>query len=123
MTAKKEMIRFSIAGAIATTIDFSLYYLLLNFFNFSISKGISFTCAGIVSYALNKYWIFEHSQSSYTVVRRYVLIILLALESNVLTNQIILYARPGAVYLALLSAATVTGLLTFISFKWWVFKV
>ena len=88
MNAKKEMIRFPIAGAIITATDFGIYYLLFHFLSFSISKGISFTCAGIVGYLLNKYWTFKHNQPSYAEIGRYALVNFLALGINVLINQL-----------------------------------
>lgn len=122
INARKEIIRFSIAGIFVGATDFGIYYLLIHFLAFSLAKGISFTCAGIVAYLLNKYWIFPHNQSSYAQVGRYILINFLALGFNVLTNQSVLNFRPGAVLLALIIASMLTGLLTFICFKWWVFR-
>ena len=103
------------------TLVFIIFYFI--FFPFSVSKGISFTCAGIVGYLLYKYWIFKHNQpSSYAEVGRYALINFLALGINVLTNQSILKRWPGAVFLALIIATILTGLFTFVCFKWWVFR-
>jgi len=122
INTRKDIIRFLISGTITNAADFSVYYVLFHFLPFSISKGISFTCAGIVGYLLSKYWVFKHNQASYTEVRRYVMINFLALVINVLTNQGILKALPGAVFLALIIATIVTGVFTFVCFKWWVFR-
>ncbi len=122
MNTKKEIIRFLIAGTIVNATDFSVYYILFHFLPFSVSKGISFTCAGIVGYLLLKYWTFKHNQKSYAEIARYALINSLALGVNVLTNQSILKLRPGAVFLALITATILTGLFTFTCFKWWVFR-
>ncbi|MDP2921379.1 MAG: GtrA family protein [Candidatus Omnitrophota bacterium] len=121
--ARKEIARFLIAGTIAGATDFGIYYFLIHFLSFNLAKGISFTCAGLVSYLLNKYWIFQYNRSSsYPEVGRYVLINFLALGINVLTNQGILERWPGAVFLALIIASMLTGLFNFICFKWWVFR-
>lgn len=122
MNARKEIVRFLIAGTFVVATDFGVYYFLIHFLSFSISKGISFTCAGIVGYLFNKYWIFKCSQPLCAEVGRYALISFLALEVNVLTNQSILNARPGTVFLALVIATILTSLLTFVGFKWWVFR-
>jgi putative flippase GtrA len=122
MNTKKQMIRFLIAGTIVNATDFSIYYVLFHFLPFSISKGISFTCAGIVGYLLYKYQIFKSNKPSYAEVGRYVLINLLALLINVLINQSILNVWPGAVFVALVIATALTALFAFICFKWWVFK-
>lgn len=122
MNNKKEIIRFLIVGTIVNATDFSIYYFLLHFLSFSISKGISFTCAGIAGYSFNKCWTFQHNRRSYAEIGRYTQINILALVINVLTNQGILSLWPGAVWPALIIATALTALLTFIGFKWWVFK-
>lgn len=121
--ARKEFIRFLIAGTIVNATDFSVYYILFHFLSFSISKGISFTCAGIVGYLLLKYWTFKYKQQSYAEIGRYVFISFLALGINVLVNQSILNFWHGRVFLALIMASALTGLFTFICFKWWVFRI
>jgi putative flippase GtrA len=123
MSDKREIVRFLIAGTFAGAIDFGVYYVLIHFLPFSLAKGISFTCAGIIAYLLNKYWIFQYNrQPSYSEAGRYMLVNFLALGINVVTNQSILNIRPGAVFLALIIASTLTGLFTFVCFKWWVFR-
>jgi putative flippase GtrA len=123
MKTKKEIIRFIFAGTIVNVTDFSVYFILFHFLPFSLSKGISFTCGGIVGYLINKYWTFKINQPSYAEMGRYAIINFLALGINVLTNQLILSLWPGAVWPALIFATALTGLLTFICFKLWVFKV
>ncbi len=122
MKINKEIVKFLFAGLIINAVDFSVYYMLFHFISFGISKGISFTCASMVGYLLNKYWTFKHNQPSYAEVGRYILINILALAINVLTNQGILNVRPGAVGLALVIATVSTGIFTFVCFKWWVFR-
>jgi putative flippase GtrA len=121
MKARKEIARFFIGGTVITAADFSIYFILFQFLPFSVSKGISFSCAGILGYWLNKYWIFEHHQPSYAEMGRYVLINFLALGINVLVNRSILNVWPGGVYLALASATAITSIWVFICFKGWVY--
>ena len=116
------MIRFYIAGLFTGATDFGIYYLLIPFLPFSVSKGISFSCAGIVGYLFNKYWIFSCDQPSYAEVGRYVFINILALGMNILTNQRILNVWPGSIFPALVLASIVTGVFTFVCYKWWVFR-
>jgi putative flippase GtrA len=122
MDTKQEIVRFFIAGVIVVTVDIGIYYVLVQFLPFSVSKAISFVIAGIIGYWLNKYWIFKRKRSSYKEVGRFWIINLLALGINVFTNQWILNVWHGAVGPALMTATAVTASLTFISFKWWVFK-
>jgi len=120
---RREIIRFLIAGTIVNATDFSIYYTLFHFLPHSISKGISFTCAGIVGYFLIKFFTFKHNKPlSYAKVGQYALINSLALGINVLTNQSILKLWPGRVFLALIIATILTGLFTYVCFKWWVFR-
>jgi len=123
MNDRKQIVRFFIAGTIVTATDFSIYYISFHFFSFSLSKAISFTCAGIVGYLLSKYWTFKQNQPSYAEICRYTIVNFIALGINVLINQSILNLRPGAVFFALVIATTVTSLFTFLCFKWWVFKI
>ena len=120
---KKEIIRFIIAGTIVNVTDFSIYFILFHFLSFSLAKGISFTCAGIVGYFLIKFWTFKHNGPlSLAEVGRYGVINFSALGINVLANQGILNLWPGAVWAALIIATALTGLFTFACFKWWVFR-
>ena len=119
----KEFVRFLIAGTIVNATDFSIYYILFHFLSFSLAKGISFTCAGIVGYFLIKFWTFKRNEPlSFVEVGRYAVINFSALAINVLTNQGILNLWPGAVLRALIIASALTGLFTFACFKWWVFR-
>jgi putative flippase GtrA len=123
MNTRKEIIRFLIAGTIVNVTDFSIYYILFHFLPFSVSKGISFACAGIAGYFLIKFFTFKHNKPlSYAEVGQYALINSLALGINVLTNQSILHVWPRAVFLALIIATILTGLFTYACFKWWVFR-
>ena len=123
MTNRKQIIRFLIAGTIVNATDFSIYYILFHFLPFSVSKGISFTCAGIVGYFLIKFFTFRQNKPiSYAEVGQYALINFSALGINVSTNQIMLHLWLGKVLLALIIATILTGLFTYACFKWWVFK-
>jgi putative flippase GtrA len=120
--SKKEISRSLITGILCNAVDFSIYYLLINICTFNISKGISFACAGIVGYLLNKYWAFERGLPSYAEGARYAFISVLALGINIAANQSLLNIWPHRVMLALVIASITTGLFAFICFKWWVFR-
>ena len=118
---RKEFVLCCVAGSIVTATDFSIYYVLFHFFAYNISKGISFTCAGVLGYVLYKYWIFKRNQTSLAEAVRYVFINSLALGLNVVINQEALIHWPGHVLMALVMATAFTGLFNFVLFKWWVF--
>ena len=119
---RNEFIRFCIAGSTVTATDFCIYFILFHFFSYSVSKAISFTCAGIVGYLLCKYWIFKKNEPSFAEIIRYALINTLALGINVYINHHMLSQWHCSILTALIIATSLTGLFTFISFKWWVFK-
>ncbi len=122
MYPKPQIFRFQIAGCIAGVTDFIIYYFLVHFLYFSVAKGIAFIGAGVLSFVLNRFWVFPYGKrSSYRQMWRYVLINCLALEINIITNQAVLNIWPRSIVVAWVMASMVTGLLTFIGFKWWVF--
>ncbi|MBF0217636.1 MAG: GtrA family protein [Candidatus Omnitrophica bacterium] len=122
MDGRKEFIRFLIAGVIVNATDFGIYFILFHYLPFIAAKAISFSCAGIVGYLMCKYGIFKRNQPSYSEIGRYAVVSIVALGVNVITNQGILVAMPEAVLGALVTATAVTGLFTFVCFKWWVFR-
>ncbi len=120
---RKEIIRFMTAGILVNATDFGLYYILILALPFSLAKTISFTCAGIVAYLFNKRWIFRYSETATAPeLGRYLLTNVVTLGLNVAINQRILEVWPGAVLPAISMAAILTGAVTFVSYKWWVFK-
>ncbi|MFH2137328.1 MAG: GtrA family protein [Candidatus Omnitrophota bacterium] len=123
MSQIKEIIRFSITGILVVATDVSIYYLLIRFLPSAIAKGISFTCAGIVTYLLNKYWTFKQAEKSSYEIFRFVFANSLALGINIGINEAILYIDKQAVFLALSIATAMTAIFTFIVFKFWVFKL
>jgi putative flippase GtrA len=120
--ARNEFIKFCFAGSIITATDFSIYFILFHFLPYSAAKAISFTCAGILGYLLCKYWIFKNNEPSFLEAFRYAFINCLALGINVYTNHHILSKWHGAIFAALIIATSITGLFTFVFFKWWVFR-
>ena len=122
MNPTQEYIRCLVVGAVAITTDLGLYAVLGRVLPYSLSKGISFTCAAAVAYVLNKYWVFQRRQRSSTEVIQYLIFSVFALGVNVLTNRAMLHIWPGAVLAAVWVATTVTGTVSYIGLKWWVFR-
>ena len=110
------------AGVLMMVTDFGVYYILFHFLSYGASKAISFTCAGALGYFINKLWTFERVLLPHHEIRRYLLVNLMVLGVNVLTNQSILDRWPSAVFLALFTASAVTSIVTFVSLKWWVYR-
>ena len=122
MTTSKQLVRFLVAGSAAVTTDFSVYYLLRHVLPASEAKGISFVCGGVVAYLLNTYWVFEQRQVSSAGAVKFAVANTLLLGVNVLTNGSVLQVWPTAVAGALVLATLVTSALSYVCFKWWVFR-
>jgi len=119
---QKELKRFFFAGIAAVSTDCGTYYLLINIFNYSTSKIISFILGTIVAYILNKYWTFERYEKSFAEIVKFTLLYSATLVANVLTNKFVLDISGNTVFLAFLSATGVSTVLNFIGQKWWVFR-
>jgi putative flippase GtrA len=121
MNINEQLVRFLAAGMFVGATDFGIYYALIHSLSFSFAKVISFICAGIVAYFINKHWTFQSRHPSWAEFLRYIFINALAMLINVLSNKYLLWLWPGAVLPALAAASMLTGGFTFICFKWWVF--
>jgi putative flippase GtrA len=118
---KKELKRFIVAGVSAVATDLGAYYLLLNFFNVNLAKGISFVCGATVAFIINKYWTFEKKEKSIHELIKFAFLYLGTLGMNILTNHIVLDIS-NIVLLGFLTATGVSTVLNFVGQKWWVFK-
>ncbi len=121
-STKKEIIRYCIVTPLVGVTDFGFYYLSKLFLPISAAKAISFVCAGIAGYLLNKYWTFCKQKKCYPEMARYWIVELVLLGYNVLANRVILNLWPSAIFLALAIASVSTAVLSFTLKKWWVFK-
>ena len=122
MNNKKEIIRFCLAGILVVGTDSGVYTFLIHFCSFNLAKGLSFACGGAVGYVINKYWTFQSRRRSGAEVVRYCLINVLTLGLNIYINRSVLHFLPGAVFWAFVIATVLTGLFSYVSFKWWVFQ-
>ena len=119
---KKELSRFIIAGFSAVGTDIVTYFVLLNFLNPEISKGISFLLGTVVAYILNKYWTFEKQEKSYIEIIQFGILYSVTLGINVLTNKTALEYTDLAI-IAFFAATGASTVLNFVGQKWWVFKI
>ena len=119
---EKEISKYLVVGILAVSTDFSVYFLLLDFLNYSFSKGISFVCGCIVAYVLNKYWTFSLKDRSIIEMFKFAMLYTTTLGANVVVNKISLMLFPRLVLFAFLAATGTSTVLNFIGQKWWVFK-
>lgn len=124
----KQLMKFSIVGALNTGIDFIIYLLLTRLSHFwqthyLWAAGISFSVAVINSYILNKTWTFrDKSKEIHLQFPKFFLISLVALA----LNELILYFLVGHLKIYdLLAKIIAVILVTFWNFtmnKIWTFK-
>ena len=59
----RKILKYVFAGCVATLSNLVILFLLVNFFNiwYLISASISFCCAVIISYLLQKYFVFKNN--------------------------------------------------------------
>lgn len=72
----KKIFKFLVSGGSAAVIEYVVF--LLIHFNFQgdiiIANGLSFMCGLIVSFSLNKYWVFRSKQSTHLELIRYMIL-------------------------------------------------
>lgn len=132
---KKEIARFIVSGICAVTTDMLFYYLLSNFLEISLAKGISFLIGTITAYLMNKYYTFEQKDKSAKEVIQFVSLYLVSLLVNIGINKISLILLPLPLQylpsltnyqtvklLAFLLATGASTVLNFLGQKFWVFN-
>ncbi|HHW68817.1 MAG TPA: GtrA family protein [Tenericutes bacterium] len=86
----KQIIKFGIVGGIAFVIDYSLLFILTDFFkiHYLISSIISFVVSFIFNYILSIKWVFDvNKKQTYKEIALFIGLSLIGL----LINQIVLY--------------------------------
>ena len=134
---KFTLLKFAIVGVLNTLIDLIVLNCLIVFFGVGVHgemyilfKSISFLAAVINSYILNKYWVFEHTESASvkeTSLFLFISIIGFVLNVGVSFGVFILIKDTG-IFLSLvptisaLCGTSVVLLWNFIGYKFIVFK-
>lgn len=134
-STKQQLLRFIIAGCCAVGTDCLLYYILSQYINFSIAKGISFLVGTIAAYILNKYYTFEQTTKSKKEIIKFFILYLSTLIANVGVNKLSFIILPCILkfilntneykivkLFAFLCATGTSTILNFIGQKFWVFK-
>jgi putative flippase GtrA len=129
--------RFAIVGGVNTAVDLGVLNLLIalfgvaNPFIFSIYKGISFVCAVVNSYFMNKYFTFGHRQNSRKIFYVFVFFSLIGFVINVTISSVVFYVL--GFYSHIFSdhiIATISGIIgnifglaiNYINYSYFVFK-
>ena len=120
--AKREFLRFLVAGCMAVGTDMGTYYLFLNWLDHSAAKAVSFMLGTAVAYLVNKYWTFEQHRRSFLEALKFVALYLFTLGANVGMNKGCLIVSQDNVLLSFLVATGTSATLNFAGQKWWVFR-
>jgi len=137
---KKQLVKFTLIGLLAVSVDFLCYFILLNLLpeklfqtigNEAVSKSISFMCGMTVTYFLNKFWTWKKKDRSKKRVVKFVILYGVALLINVSTNSALLYILhqyrnlvdlPFKYFIAFVGASGLSAFVSFMGQKFWVFK-
>lgn len=121
MKIKKQLFRFTIAGIVVLLVDAATYSALLFFASPWHAKVIAFIFGTITSYALNKIWSFENTDSHARSWPKFATLYGLTLLLNVGINSLMIIIT-GNVPLSYLVATGTSTITNFIGQKYWVFK-
>lgn len=118
----KEISRFLVAGISAVGTDAGSYFMLLEWLEEPVAKGLSFVLGSIVAFVINKFWTFESKPLIFKEVINFILLYMGTLIANVSMNHIVLMIFPSYLPLAFLVATGTSTILNFIGMKFWVFN-
>ena len=137
---KKQLVKFTLIGLLAVSVDLLCYFILLNTFpeklfqavgNEALSKSISFMCGMTVTYFLNKFWTWKKKDRSHKRMVKFVFLYGIALLINVGSNSALLYVLhqyrnfvdlPFKYLIAFVGASGLSASFSFMGQKFWVFK-
>ena len=119
----KQGILYVLAGLITFGTDFGLYRLLLMFATpVYLSKGISFLCALVVSFNLNRTLVFRYKGNDWRF-HRFLILANINLVINILVNRFSLAVLGSdSINICFLIATGITVICSFLGMKLWVFK-
>jgi putative flippase GtrA len=137
---KKQLVKFTLIGLLAVSVDLLCYFILLNLLpekmfqtigNEALAKSISFICGMTVTYFLNKFWTWKKKDRSQKRLVKFGLLYGIALLINVGTNSGLLYVLhqyrnlldlPYKYFIAFVGASGLSAAVSFMGQKFWVFK-
>lgn len=109
----RKLIRFIIAGAICTILDFVIYYVLSIKIKITYAKLISTTVAAVFSLIINKNWTFEYgNRIDIMLLLRYLLCQCMNITINVTINTMVYYVTQ----LKVVSFIVATGIATIVNY-------
>ena len=121
---KKTDLYFILAGIFAVLVDYLVYIFINNYFNISLSKGISFFCGVIISWLINSTLTFKTLKKKLIKFIKYLIILVVTMFLNINVNLICLglIQNKYAILISFLIATSCSTIANFIFFKYWVFE-
>lgn len=137
---KKQLVKFTLIGLLAVSVDLLCYFILLNTLpeklfqtvgNEAVSKSISFMCGMTVTYFFNKFWTWKKKDRSHKRLVKFGVLYGIALLINVASNSGLLYILhqyrnlvdlPFKYLIAFVGASGLSASVSFMGQKFWVFK-
>lgn len=118
---KSELNRFILSGIMAVLTDLSIYYVLINYLDFNLAKGISFVSGTFVAFIANKYFTFRKYNRKAKEIWQFCLLYSFTLTINVTVNKILL-SLSEIIFISFIIATGISAMINFIGQKFWVFK-
>ncbi len=119
---KEELYKFIIVGLGAVATDFVVYFILKQFIDYSIAKGVSFIAGALLAYVLNKNWTFDANLGKVHGLGKFSFLYFTSFSFNVLTNKMVLTFFLEYTLIAFLFATGVSTLINYFGQKFWVFS-
>ncbi|TAH25713.1 MAG: GtrA family protein [Cytophagales bacterium] len=123
---KRKFVRFFLVSAIATTLNFAVFYALHKFFfiDYRLASGIGFFSGVLLGYFLNSRWTFKSSDDANPRKRflKYYCVYLFSLGVNILMIDILV--EYVGIYPSLANIITIgfTFVSNYLGTRFWVFK-
>lgn len=123
----KELIlinRFIVVGCIATIVHISFAWALINYIQLSslLANFIAYIMAFGISFTGNFYWTFCNSGNPYKALKRFFFISIIAFIVNSLVLMKLLSTSSLGAEIAIVAAAGIIPVITFIVSKLWIYK-
>lgn len=118
---RHKLLKFGVSGMFSVGVDAGAYALLYGHLDVYIAKGASFIIANVVTFLLNKYWVFRSKRLSARELVLFVGMYALSANLNAALNKHALLLSGNEV-LAFLVATVVTAACNFLALKLVVFR-
>ncbi len=121
-----ELIRYSFWGGMTTVFNLLLFYIMVKLgINYVVSNVFSYCIAVVVSYFLNKFFVFEQSNNSNETIKfiKYIFIRVLAISIDTGLLYLLVTGLGLNVYFMKIVVSVLVIILTYIGNKIMVFKI